>query len=93
MSRSADDHHVCAGSSLAIVTARTRQPVMPSNYTIIQYFSSFIEDPLFENITGESKYASAKTCYEEKVLQHQFQIILFYIAVTFTGILQNHTLL
>ena len=56
-----------SGSSLAIVTARTRQPVMPSNYTILQYFSSFIEDPLFENVAGESKYASAKTCFEEKV--------------------------
>merc|ERR1719234_301971 len=54
------------GSSLAIVTARTRQPVIPSNYTILQYFSSFIEDPLFENVSGDSKYASAKTCFEEK---------------------------
>ena len=56
------------GSSLAIVTARTRQPVMPSNYTILQYFASFIEDPLFENVSGESKYASAKTCFEKKVM-------------------------
>merc|ERR1719234_463611 len=54
------------GSSLAIVTARTRQPVIPSNYTILQYFASFIEDPLFENVSGESKYASAKTCFEKK---------------------------
>ena len=59
---------LCIGSSLAIVTARTRQPVMPSNYTILQYFASFIEDPLFENVSGESKYASAKTCFEKKVI-------------------------
>ena len=55
------------GSSLAIVTAQTRKPVMPSNYTIIQYFSSFIEDPLFEDVAGEGKYASAKKCFEDQV--------------------------
>merc|ERR1719225_1875329 len=54
------------GSSLAVVTSRSREPVMPSNYTIVQYFSSFIEDPLFESLAVESSYSKAKKCYEEK---------------------------
>ena len=56
-----------SGSSLAVVTSRSREPVMPSNYTIVQYFSSFIEDPLFESLAVESSYSKAKKCYEEKV--------------------------
>ena len=50
-----------------MVTSRSREPVMPSNYTIVQYFSSFIEDPLFESLAVESSYSKAKKCFEEKV--------------------------
>merc|ERR1719422_2019677 len=53
------------GSSLAVVTSRSREPIMPSNYTIVQYFSSFIEDPLFDNV-GDSKYSEAVKCFKSK---------------------------
>jgi len=53
------------GGSLAVVTAKEREPIMPSNYTIVQYFSSFIEDPLFDNV-GDSKYSEAVKCFKSK---------------------------
>lgn len=56
-----------SGGSLAVVTAKEREPIMPSNYTIVQYFSSFIEDPLFDNV-GDSKYSEAVKCYKSKVI-------------------------
>ena len=53
-------------SALAIVTAKTREPVMPSHYTIGQYFASFIEDPLLESVSQDGSYARAKQSYDNK---------------------------
>eukprot|EP00090_Calanus_glacialis_P042689 TRINITY_DN7568_c0_g1_i1.p1 TRINITY_DN7568_c0_g1~~TRINITY_DN7568_c0_g1_i1.p1 ORF type:complete len:527 (-),score=139.62 TRINITY_DN7568_c0_g1_i1:104-1630(-) len=52
------------GSALAVVAAKKRDPTLPSSHTIIQYFTSFMDDPLFDCIEGDGPYAKAKKSYE-----------------------------
>merc|ERR1712128_133382 len=54
------------GSALAVMAARNREPNLPSSHTIIQYFTSFMDDPLFDCIEGDGPYAKAKQSYENK---------------------------
>jgi import receptor subunit TOM70 len=54
------------GSALAVVAAKNREPNLPSSHTIIQYFTSFMDDPLFDSIQGDGPYAKAKSCFENK---------------------------
>jgi len=54
------------GSSLAVQTSKTRNPTLPSPHTIIQYFTSFMEDPLFDDVEGDGSYAKAKVSFEKK---------------------------
>merc|ERR1711892_1480758 len=48
------------------MAARNREPNLPSSHTIIQYFTSFMDDPLFDCIEGDGPYAKAKQSYENK---------------------------
>jgi len=52
------------GSALAVSAAKTREPTLPSAHTIVQYFTSFMEDPLFDDAVAEGGYGRAKQCYE-----------------------------
>jgi len=53
------------GSSLAILAAADRPPVLPSNHTIMQYFTSFMDDPLFDTVEDDSHYSKAQAAYRD----------------------------
>jgi len=54
------------GSALAVLAGKRRDPTLPSSHTIVQYFTSFMDDPLFDCIEGDGPYAKAKAAYEKK---------------------------
>merc|ERR1712128_86441 len=54
------------GSALAVMAARNREPVLPSSHTIIQYFTSFMDDPLFDPIEEDCPLAKARQAYDSK---------------------------
>jgi len=54
------------GSSLAVMEAKKRPPVLPSSHTIIQYFTSFMDDPLFDPIEEDCPLAKARQAYDSK---------------------------
>jgi len=54
------------GSAQAILAAKRRPPTLPSAHTITQYFTSFMDDPLFDPVEGEGPYAKAKKAYDAK---------------------------
>lgn len=62
------------GSALAIVAAKNRSPILPSSHTIKQYFTSFMNDPLFDTVQDDSNYAKAQAAYHageyEDILLH-----------------------
>merc|ERR1719158_2430964 len=51
------------GSSLAILAAKNRPPLLPSSHTIMQYFTSFMDDPLFDTEEDDSPYSKAQAAY------------------------------
>jgi len=54
------------GSALAVMANKTREPNLPSSHTILQYFTSFMDDPLFDSIEGDGPYVKAKECFDKK---------------------------
>ena len=48
--------------------------MLPSAHSISQYFTSFVEDPLFESIAGDSPYSKAQESYNNK----QFEKIVAF---------------
>lgn len=54
------------GSSLAVLEAKKRPPVLPSSHTILQYFTSFMEDPLFFPVEGDSPISRVREAYDKK---------------------------
>ena len=40
--------------------------MLPSAHSISQYFTSFVEDPLFESLAGDSPYSKAQESYNNK---------------------------
>merc|ERR1719500_2176879 len=51
------------GSALATEAGKCRPPVLPSAHTIQQYFTSFMDDPLFESAEGSGPYSEAQAAY------------------------------
>ena len=45
---------------------RSREPVLPSAHSICQYFTSFVEDPLFEKLSGDGHYCKAQESYNSQ---------------------------
>lgn len=54
------------GSAQAILAAKRRPPCLPSSHTIAQYFTSFMDDPLFDAVEGDGPYSKAKLAYESR---------------------------
>lgn len=54
------------GSGLAVQAGKKREAVLPSAHSISQYFTSFVEDPLFESLAGDSPYSKAQESYNNK---------------------------
>jgi len=54
------------GSALAVMAAKKRESNLPSSHTIVQYYTSFMDDPLFDCIEGDGPYAKAKKSYDNK---------------------------
>lgn len=54
------------GSALAVRAGRSREPVLPSAHSICQYFTSFVEDPLFEKLSGDGHYCKAQESYNSQ---------------------------
>jgi len=54
------------GSSLAVMEAKRRPPVLPSAHTILQYFTSFMEDPLFDHIEEDCPLAKVRKAFDSK---------------------------
>merc|ERR1711990_1285291 len=51
------------GSALATEAGKSRPPVLPSAHTIQQYFTSFMDDPLFESVEETGPYSEAQAAY------------------------------
>ena len=45
---------------------KKREALLPSAHSISQYFTSFVEDPLFEDLSGESHYCRAQESFQRK---------------------------
>jgi len=54
------------GTSQAVLASKRRSPTLPSSHTIIQYFTSFMDDPLFNPVDGDGPYSQAKKAYESQ---------------------------
>jgi len=52
------------GSALATEAGKCRPAVLPSAHTIQQYFTSFMDDPLFEKTEGTGPYSEAQAAYQ-----------------------------
>ena len=63
-----------SGSGLAVQAGKNREAVLPSAHSISQYFTSFVEDPLFETLAGDSHYCRAQESYSNK----QFEKIVAF---------------
>ena len=49
-----------------MLAARKRDAVMPSAHSISQYFTSFVEDPLFDSSSAGSHYLEAQQSFNNK---------------------------
>jgi len=54
------------GSGLAVRAGKKREALLPSGHSISQYFTSFVEDPLFEDLSGEGHYCRAQESFKRK---------------------------